>query len=87
MGAHTVDLVYQGSLLSTLEEVLLVLLGPLTLSGAVLLLLLIRWGCQLAFGSPPSFLSKFIMAAAVWTALDPLAVFAVDAVLGVSHLK
>ncbi|XP_056594788.1 uncharacterized protein ofcc1 [Triplophysa dalaica] len=82
LGAHTVDLVYQGSLLSTLEEVLLVLLGPLTLSGVVLLLLLIRWGCQLAFGSPPSFLSKFIMAAAVWTALDPLAVFAVDAVLG-----
>ncbi|XP_073719869.1 uncharacterized protein ofcc1 isoform X1 [Misgurnus anguillicaudatus] len=82
MGAHTVDLVYQGSLLSTLEEVLLVLLGPLTLSVAVLLLLLIRWGCQLAFGSSPSFLSKFIMAAAVWTVLDPLAVFAVDVVLG-----
>uniref|UniRef100_A0A671KNP0 Uncharacterized protein n=1 Tax=Sinocyclocheilus anshuiensis TaxID=1608454 RepID=A0A671KNP0_9TELE len=82
LGAHTVDLVYQGSLLSTLEEVLLVLLGPLTLNAATLLLLLIRWGCQLAFGSPPSFLSKFIMAAAVWTVLDPLAVFAVDAVLG-----
>ncbi|XP_077100463.1 uncharacterized protein ofcc1 [Siphateles boraxobius] len=82
LGAHTVDLVYQGSLLSTLEEVLLVLLGPLTLNAATLLLLPIRWGCQLAFGSPPSFLSKFIMAAAVWTVLDPLAVFAVDAVLG-----
>ncbi|XP_052451787.1 uncharacterized protein ofcc1 [Carassius gibelio] len=82
LGAHTVDLVYQGSLLSTLEEVLLVLLGPLTLNAATLLLLLIRWGCQLTFGSPPSFLSKFIMAAAVWTVLDPLAVFSVDAVLG-----
>uniref|UniRef100_A0A8C1XBA7 Uncharacterized protein n=1 Tax=Cyprinus carpio TaxID=7962 RepID=A0A8C1XBA7_CYPCA len=82
LSAHTVDLVYQGSLLSTLEEVLLVLLGPLTLNAATLLLLLIRWGCQLTFGSPPSFLSKFIMAAAVWTLLDPLAVFAVDAVLG-----
>uniref|UniRef100_A0A9J8CXE9 Uncharacterized protein n=1 Tax=Cyprinus carpio carpio TaxID=630221 RepID=A0A9J8CXE9_CYPCA len=82
LSAHTVDLVYQGSLLSTLEEVLLVLLGPLTLNAATLLLLLIRWGCQLTFGSPPSFLSKFIMAAAVWTFLDPLAVFAVDAVLG-----
>ncbi|XP_056306378.1 uncharacterized protein ofcc1 [Danio aesculapii] len=82
LGAHTVDLVYQGSLLSTLEEVLLVLLGPLTLNAATLLLLLIRWGCQLVFGSSPSFLSKFIMAAAVWTVLDPLAVFAVDAILG-----
>uniref|UniRef100_A0A672PIJ3 Uncharacterized protein n=1 Tax=Sinocyclocheilus grahami TaxID=75366 RepID=A0A672PIJ3_SINGR len=74
LGAHTVNLVYQGSLLSTLEEVLLVLLGPLTLNAATLLLLLIRWGCQL-----------FIMAAAVWTVLDPLAVFAVDAILG--HLS
>ncbi|TRY91067.1 hypothetical protein DNTS_035786, partial [Danionella cerebrum] len=82
LNAHTVDLVYQGSLLSTLEEVLLVLLGPLTLNAATLVLLLIRWGCQLAFGSLPSFLSKFIMAAAVWTVLDPLAVFAVDAILG-----
>ncbi|XP_073797536.1 uncharacterized protein ofcc1 isoform X4 [Danio rerio] len=82
LGAHTVDLVYQGSLLTTLEEVLVVLLGPLTLNAATLLLLLIRWGCQLVFGSPPSFLSKFIMAAAAWTVLDPLAVFAVDAILG-----
>ncbi|XP_051542731.1 uncharacterized protein ofcc1 [Myxocyprinus asiaticus] len=80
--AHTVVLVYQGSLLSSLEEVMLVLLGPVTLSAATLLLLAIRWGCQRAFGSTPSFLSKFITAAALWTALHPLALFTVDAVLG-----
>uniref|UniRef100_A0A8B9KNI5 Uncharacterized protein n=2 Tax=Astyanax mexicanus TaxID=7994 RepID=A0A8B9KNI5_ASTMX len=80
--AHTVDLVYQSSLLRTLEETLLVLLGPLTLNAATFLLLLIRWVCQLAFGSTPSFLSKLIMAVGAWTVLDPLAVFAVDAVLG-----
>ncbi|XP_051970681.1 uncharacterized protein ofcc1 [Xyrauchen texanus] len=80
--AHTVVLVYQGSLLSSLEEVMLVLLGPVTLSAATLLLLAIRWGCQRAFGSTPSFLSKFITAAALWTVLHPLALFTVDAVLG-----
>ncbi|KAF4075904.1 hypothetical protein AMELA_G00224260 [Ameiurus melas] len=83
--AHTVDLVYQSSLLCTLEELLLVLLGPLTLNAAMFLLLLIRWLCQLVFGSTPSFLSKLIMALGVWTVLDPLAVFIVDAVLG--HLS
>ncbi|KAK3515697.1 hypothetical protein QTP70_029766 [Hemibagrus guttatus] len=80
--AHTVDLVYQSSLLRTLEELLLVMLGPLTLNAAMFLLLLIRWLCQLVFGSTPSFLSKLIMALGVWTVLDPLAVFTVDAVLG-----
>ncbi|XP_023661544.1 uncharacterized protein ofcc1 isoform X2 [Paramormyrops kingsleyae] len=79
---YTVDLVYQNSLLRTHEELVVVLVGPLTLNAATLLLVLIRWGCQLIFGSSPSFLSNFIMALGVWTVLDPLAVFAVDAVLG-----
>ncbi len=85
--AHTVDLVYQSSLLHTREELAMVVVGPLTLNAVTFLLVLIRWGCQQIFGSLPSFTSKFIMAQGVWTVLDPLAVFAVDAVLGVSHLK
>ncbi|XP_060921100.1 uncharacterized protein ofcc1, partial [Labrus mixtus] len=80
--AHTVDLVYQGSLLHTREELAMVVVGPLTLNAVTFLLVLIRWGCQQIFGSLPSFTSKFIMAQGVWTVLDPLAVFAVDAVLG-----
>ncbi|KAJ8413210.1 hypothetical protein AAFF_G00092060 [Aldrovandia affinis] len=79
---HTVDLVYQNSLLHTREELAMVVVGPLTLNAVTLLLVLIRWGCQLILSSFPSFLSKFIMALGVWTVLDPLAVFAVDAVLG-----
>uniref|UniRef100_A0A3Q2NVJ5 Uncharacterized protein n=1 Tax=Fundulus heteroclitus TaxID=8078 RepID=A0A3Q2NVJ5_FUNHE len=85
--AHTVDLIYQSSLLHTREELAMVVVGPLTLNAVTFLLVLIRWGCQLIFGSLPSFTSNFIMAQGVWTVLDPLAVFAVDAVLGVSHLK
>lgn len=65
----------------------MVMVGPLTLNAVTFLLVLIRWGCQQIFGSVPSFTSKFIMAQGVWTVLDPLAVFAMDAVLGVSHLK
>lgn len=65
----------------------MVMVGPLTLNAVTFLLVLIRWGCQQIFGSVPSFTSKFIMAQGVWTVLDPLAIFAVDAVLGVSHLK
>ena len=83
--AHTVDLVYQDSLLHTREELAMVVVGPLTLNGVTLTLVLIRWGCQQIFGSLPAFTSEFIMAQGVWTVLDPLAVFAVDAVLGVSH--
>ncbi|XP_064187283.1 uncharacterized protein ofcc1 [Anguilla rostrata] len=79
---HTVELVYQNSLLHTREELAMVVIGPLTLNAVTLLLVLIRWGCQLIFSSFPSFLSKFIMALGVWTVLDPLAVFAVDAILG-----
>ncbi|XP_034022118.1 uncharacterized protein ofcc1 [Thalassophryne amazonica] len=80
--AHTVDLIYQSSLLHTREELAMVVVGPLTLNAVTFLLVLIRWGCQQIFGSLPSFTSKFIIAQGVWTVLDPLAVFAVDAVLG-----
>ncbi|XP_061122198.1 uncharacterized protein ofcc1 isoform X1 [Syngnathus typhle] len=80
--AHTVDLVYQSSLLHTREELAMVVVGPLTLNAVTFLLVLIRWGCQQIFGSLPSFTSKFIMAQGVWTVLHPLAVLAVDAVLG-----
>ncbi|KAM7390659.1 hypothetical protein PAMA_008716 [Pampus argenteus] len=80
--AHTVDLVYQSSLLHTREELVMVVVGPLTLNAVTFLLVLIRWGCQQIFGSLPSFTSKFIMAQGVWTVLNPLAVFAVDAILG-----
>ncbi|XP_071592573.1 uncharacterized protein [Heliangelus exortis] len=79
---HTVELCYQNSLLQTGEELVMVVVGPLTLNAVLLLLILIRWGCQELFDSFPSFLSKFIIALGLWTVLDPLAVFIVDSVLG-----
>lgn len=84
---HTVELCYQNSLLHTSEELAMVVVGPLTLNAMLLLMVLMRWGCQQLFDSFPSFLSKFIIALGLWTVLDPLAVFIVDSILGVSHLK
>ncbi|XP_046869986.1 uncharacterized protein LOC124462461 isoform X3 [Hypomesus transpacificus] len=80
--AHTVELLYQTSLLHTREEMAMVVVGPLTLNAFMMLLVLMAWGCQLAFGSLPSVLSLLVLAQGLWTLLDPLAVFLVDAVLG-----
>ncbi|XP_017664146.1 PREDICTED: uncharacterized protein LOC108494298 isoform X3 [Lepidothrix coronata] len=79
---HTVELCYQNSLLHTSEELVMVVVGPLTLNAGLLLMVLIRWGCQQLFDSFPSFLSKFIIAMGLWTVLDPLAVLVVDSFLG-----
>ncbi|XP_021242544.1 uncharacterized protein LOC110393701 isoform X3 [Numida meleagris] len=79
---HTVELCYQNSLLQTSEELVMVVVGPLTLNAGLLLMVLIRWVCQQRFDSFPSFLSKFIIALGLWTVLDPLAVFIVDSFLG-----
>ncbi|XP_071409379.1 uncharacterized protein [Pithys albifrons albifrons] len=79
---HTVELCYQNSLLHTSEELVMVVVGPLTLNAGLLLMVLIRWGCQQMFDSFPSFLSKLIIAMGLWTVLDPLAVFVVDSFLG-----
>ncbi|XP_038666153.1 uncharacterized protein ofcc1 isoform X2 [Scyliorhinus canicula] len=79
---HTVELVYQNSLLHTCDELAIVALGPLTLNVAVLIMAMIRWVCHVLFGSFPSFLSRFIMAMGLWMVLDPLAIFIVDGILG-----
>ncbi|XP_077788753.1 uncharacterized protein LOC114601374 [Podarcis muralis] len=82
---HTVFLCYQNSLVRTSEELAMIVVGPLTLNTVMLLMVLMRWGCQLLFGSFPSYLSKLIIAWGLWTMLDPLAVFLVDAFLGRLH--
>uniref|UniRef100_A0A0D9R512 Uncharacterized protein n=1 Tax=Chlorocebus sabaeus TaxID=60711 RepID=A0A0D9R512_CHLSB len=79
---HTVELRYPTSSLHIGEELPVVVMGPLTLNAILLLLVLIRWGCQLLFASCPDVLSKLIITMGLWTVLDPLAVFIVDTLLG-----
>nr|XP_051711091.1 uncharacterized protein LOC100356714 [Oryctolagus cuniculus] len=79
---HTVELCYPASSLHSGEELPMVVVGTLLLNAVILLLVLVKWGCQLLFASCPDVLSKLITTMAVWTVLDPLAVFIVDIFLG-----
>ncbi|KAM4687789.1 uncharacterized protein O3C94_006237 [Discoglossus pictus] len=79
---YTVELSYQNSLMHTREELAIVIVGPMALNVSMLLMILLRWICQILFDSFPTILSKFIIALGLWTVLDPLAVFIVDAFLG-----
>ncbi|XP_069588390.1 uncharacterized protein [Ranitomeya imitator] len=79
---HTVELTYQHSLMRTREELFMVVVGPMSLNVSMLLMILLRWSCQILFRSFPTILSKFIIALGLWTVLDPLAVFIVDSFLG-----
>ncbi|XP_069815768.1 uncharacterized protein [Dendropsophus ebraccatus] len=79
---HTVELTYQHSLMHTREELFMVVVGPMSLNVSMLLIILLRWSCQILFRSFPTILSKFIVALGLWTVLDPLAVFIVDSFLG-----
>ncbi|KAM4705019.1 uncharacterized protein WCC33_009853 [Rhinophrynus dorsalis] len=79
---HTVELTYQSYLMHTREEMALVVLGPMALNISMILMILLRWCCQTLFDFFPAILSKFIIALGLWTVLDPLAVFIVDAFLG-----
>ncbi|XP_031215273.1 orofacial cleft 1 candidate gene 1 protein [Mastomys coucha] len=80
--SYTVELCYLTSSLHVREELAVIVLGPLALNTITFPLLLIRWGCQLLFSSCPDALSKLIITMGLWTVLDPLAVFLVDAFLG-----
>ncbi|XP_075172189.1 uncharacterized protein LOC142243871 [Anomaloglossus baeobatrachus] len=79
---HTVELTYQHSLMHTREELFMIVVGPMSLNVSMLLMILLRWSCQILFHSFPTILSKFIIALGLWTVLDPLAVFIVDSFLG-----
>ncbi|KAE8597890.1 hypothetical protein XENTR_v10016639 [Xenopus tropicalis] len=79
---HTVELTYQHFLMHTREEVAMVVVGPMALIVVMLLMILLRCCCQMLFDTFPTLLSKFIIALGLWTALNPLTIFIVDALLG-----
>lgn len=68
----TVELCYPASSLHVAEEMLVVAVGPFLLNAVVLLLVLVRWGCQLLFAFCPDVLSKLIITMGLWAVLDPL---------------
>ncbi|KAM8966957.1 uncharacterized protein RCH25_025618 [Pelodytes ibericus] len=79
---HTVELSYQNSLMHTIEELSVVVIGPMSLNIFMVLMIFLRWSCQTLLDSFPTILSKSIIALGLWTVLDPLVIFLVDAFLG-----
>ncbi|XP_077967584.1 uncharacterized protein LOC144421905 [Styela clava] len=79
---YTVDLNYQSDLLKTGEIIGIVVLGPLANIIVLLLFVLVSWLSQATMGTFPLLFSKFIMAYALWTTVDPIAILIVDSALG-----
>lgn len=79
---YTVDLNYQSDLLVTGEVIGIVVLGPTANILVLFIFVLISWLSQKTIGSFPALFSKFIMAYALWTAFDPIAILIVDSALG-----
>lgn len=79
---YTVDLNYQSDLLVTGEVIGIVVLGPTANIIVLIIFVLISWLSQMTIGTFPALFSKFIMAFALWTAFDPIAILIVDAALG-----
>ncbi|XP_076802649.1 uncharacterized protein LOC143446753 isoform X2 [Clavelina lepadiformis] len=79
---YTVNLNYQSDLLSTGEQVGVVVLGPISNIIIQILLVLVSWISQMMFGSFPLLFSKFIMAYSLWTVFNPIAILIVDSALG-----
>ncbi|XP_022101493.1 uncharacterized protein LOC110985071 [Acanthaster planci] len=79
---YSVNLNYQSSLLHTRELVAVVILGPLTNIGILVLMVVAAWLCQKAAGSFPTLLCKLVIVFGLHAILDPILIAIVDAPLG-----
>lgn len=78
---YTVEMNYQFTLLSTMQEIGVVICGPainlILFSGLIFL----SWAVQRSLGNIPDFACKFVMAYGIMTFLDPYLILAVDCIL------
>lgn len=79
--AYTVNLNYQNTLLNTVEEISIVVIGPFFNIILFCLLILFCWGMQRLFGTFPNIFSRFIMAFGINALLDPIWILIVDSAL------
>lgn len=79
--AYTVNLNYQNTLLNTVKEIGVVVIGPLFNITLFFLLILFCWGMQMLFGTFPNIFSRFIMAYGINALLDPIWIVIVDSAL------
>lgn len=78
---YTTNLNYQSTLLQTMQEISLVVLGPFTNIIIFCLMVLTSWLIQNLFGRFPSILSRFVMAFGMNSLLDPVWILMVDTAL------
>ena len=80
---YTVNLNYQNTLLTTREEVSIVLLGPMGNIIVFALLVFVSWVCQKVIGGFPDIGSKFVVCYGLHAFLDPFLILIVDCILQV----
>lgn len=80
---YTVELNYQPTLLSSQQEIAVVILGPLFNLAVFLLLIGLCVVLEKSVGKFPDFGCKFIMAYGIMTFLDPYLILGIDCILGV----
>ena len=79
--AYTVNLNYQSTLLNTVEEISMVVIGPFFNIVLFCLLVIFSWTIQRLFGTSPNIFSRFIMAYGINVLLDPIWILIVDSAL------
>ena len=79
--AYTVNLNYQSTLLNTVEEISMVVIGPFFNIVLFCLLVIFSWAIQRLFGTSPNIFSRFIMAYGINVLLDPIWILIVDSAL------
>ena len=75
------NLNYQNTLLNTVEEISMVVIGPFFNIVLFCLLVIFSWGIQRLFGTSPNIFSRFIMAYGINVLLDPIWILIVDSAL------
>lgn len=79
--AYTVNLNYQSTLLNTVEEISMVVIGPFFNIVLFCFLVIFSWAIQRLFGTSPNIFSRFIMAYGINVLLDPIWILIVDSAL------
>lgn len=81
---YTVHLNYQSSLLNSVDEIIIVLIGPLTVFVLFGFCVVLAWLSQIIMGFFPDLGSKFVLMLGVQSFFNPIFLIIVDAAQQVS---
>ncbi len=81
---YTVYLIYQPILLEMIEEIIVVLFGPMSNVILLAFFVVIHWALQKLIGRVPDIGSKFLVVYGIHTVLHPITLLCVDCALKVN---